>query len=143
MSTTKSIRTAIVCGSVIAIALLGRVTPVQAHHSFGMFDRSKQITISGSVRKFDWANPHVIILVDVLDPKAVNGAVRYTVETGSPSKCADLGWKFNEFKPGDKVHMTIYPLRDGRPGGSFVRATMEDGKIVGSYDVDSRQALPR
>lgn len=111
-----------------AIALLGR--PLAAHHSFAMFDSTNKATITGSVTRFEWTNPHVFIEIDV---PGTDGAVKHwSVELGSPSILQRSGWKFTDIKPGDKVTAIVNPLRDGRPGGMLYRLTLPDGTMRGN-----------
>ena len=130
----KCLRTALGSGILATLIVGVLVSPAVAHHSFAMFDRFKRVTIVGTVTDFAWVNPHSILKVDVPDPHDAQKIVHFTIETGSPSKLSDIGWKFNEFRPGDKIQLVINPLRDGRPGGSFVKATFSDGRIVAVGD---------
>lgn len=89
--------------------------PAGAHHSFAMFDKKKHVTLDGVVRGVEWANPHVFIFVAVPDGKG--GSTEYTLECKSPNMLQRLGWKPNTLKAGDAVSVTIFLLKDGRPGG--------------------------
>jgi hypothetical protein len=114
---------------IIAILALAGVATVEGHHSFSMFDQTKQVTVSGVVTAFEWTNPHAYIEIDVTE----NGTVRhYSVEMGSPSILMQSGWKFKDLKKGDKVTVRISPLRDGQPGGLLVQATLPDGRVLGN-----------
>jgi hypothetical protein len=93
--------------------------PALAHHSFAMFDTSKEVTLSGTVKEFQWTNPHSWLQLNVpRDGKAVE----YSIELGSPNTMSRHGWRRGTFKPGDRVSVTINPMRDGSPGGSLVNA---------------------
>ncbi|MXO58809.1 hypothetical protein GRI89_04545 [Altererythrobacter salegens] len=87
--------------------------PLAAHHSFAMFDTAKEVTLSGTVREFQWTNPHSWLQLEA-DGK------EYSIELGSPNTMVRKGWRKTTFKPGDKVTVTINPMRDGSPGGAFV-----------------------
>ena len=100
-----------------------------AHHSFAMFDQSKQLPLKGTVREFQWTNPHAFIHIDV--PNAEGGSDLWKVELNSPNNLKRQGWKSNIMQPGDKVTVVINPLRDGTKGGLFVYATLADGKTLG------------
>jgi hypothetical protein len=115
--------------SVTAVMILvGR--PLSAHHSFAMFDSVNKATITGTVTRFEWTNPHVFIEIDVPGPA---GQVKHwSVELGSPSILQRSGWKFSDVKPGEKVTAIINPLRDGRPGGMLYRLTLSDGTMRGN-----------
>ena len=101
-----------------------------AHHSFAMFDQTKQVTLTGSVTVFEWTNPHAYIEIDVPDENGV--AKHWSVELGSPSILMQSGWKYKDLKHGDKITVKISPLRDGKPGGLLVQATLPDGRVLGN-----------
>jgi hypothetical protein len=103
------------------------VTPAQSHHSFAMFDLSRSITINGTVSKFEWTNPHSWLWLTVEDDKGVSQ--QWGIETGSPSMLQRRGLQRTTFKPGDKVAIELHPMRDGLPGGNFMKATFPDGHV--------------
>ncbi len=110
--------------SVVALGL-GAMPPASAHHSFALFDHENRITVSGTVVKFEWTNPHVFIQLEVPDGTA---SKHYTVECASPNVLTRVGWKFNDIKQGDTVTLLINPLRDGQPGGMLEKATLAGGR---------------
>jgi len=119
-------RTRFYAAMVLAMLLAGSA-PLVAHHSFSAFNTETEKTITGIVNRFEWTNPHTWIWVDVQD----NGkTVTWGVEGMSPNYLSRRGWSKNTFKPGDKVTLTIRPMRDGSPGGMFVRGLLADGKPV-------------
>jgi len=102
--------------------------PAMAHHSFAMFDRTKYMTMSGTVKEFEWTNPHVWIHVNVPE----NGKqVEWSFEMQAIGTNAALGWRADSVKPGDKVTIEFYPLKDGSRGGQLAAATLADGKRLG------------
>ena len=110
----------------LAVAMLGGgvAAPVLAHHSFAMFDTRSAVTLNGTVREFQWTNPHGWLQVVV----ARGGAsVEYSIELGSPNSMSRRGWRRTTFKPGDKVTAIINPMRDGSPGGALVYALDAQG----------------
>jgi hypothetical protein len=99
--------------------------PASAHHSFSVFDMTKEATIEGEVAEFQWTNPHTWTWVDV---KGEDGkVVRYGFEGMSPNFLGRRGWSKNTMKPGDHVKITYAPLKSGEPGGTFLHAKMADG----------------
>src|SRR5205085_8344898 len=87
-------------GRLIVLAVLAVASrPLAAHHSFAMFDSVNKTTITGTVTRFEWTNPHVFIEVDVPGGGEVK---HWSVELGSPSILLRSGWKFSDVKPGDK-----------------------------------------
>ena len=114
----------------IAAAVVALATPALAHHSGAMFDRNTARTITGTVREFSWTNPHASFAVDV--PDAGGQPTVWQIEMNSPNNLVADGWKRSTIKVGDKVTVGIYPLRDGRPGGTYVNITLADGKKLGA-----------
>src|SRR5688572_18000730 len=110
--------------------ILAFILAAMLHHSFSMFDQTKQVSLSGTVTEFQWTNPHAYIEVDVPDEKGV--IKHWSVEMGSPSILMQSGWKFRDLKPGDKVKVSLNPLRSGQSGGLLIQATMPDGRILGN-----------
>lgn len=99
-----------------------------AHHSFAMFDSTKEVVLDGVVRDFQWTNPHSWIQLIVQE----NGkAVEYGIEMGSPNNYSRQGWKRNSLKPGDRIKLTVHPRKDGTKGGSFVKVVKADGTTLG------------
>ncbi len=98
-----------------------------AHHSFGIFDQSKSITLHGTVRELQWTNPHCFIQLLVPSQKATS---EWSIEMHSPAVMYRVGWRPGSFKPGDKVTVVINPLRDGTNGGSLVSATDASGRLL-------------
>ena len=110
----------------LGIATLAIAGSASAHHSFAVFDMSQQKTIEGTVSDFQWTNPHTWTWVDV---KNADGSVtKYGFEGMSPNFLGRRGWSKNTLKPGDHVKITYAPLKSGDPGGTFLRATLQDGK---------------
>jgi len=109
-----------------------------AHHSFAMFDRDKEVVLTGTVHEFQWTNPHAFIEFDV--PSDKGSPERWSVEMNSPNNLVRQGWKSTYLKGGDKVTVTLNPLRDGKHGGLFVAIVLPDGKVI--KDPTSRQRTP-
>ena len=108
------------------VALTLAATAAAAHHSFAPFNLETEKTITGTVKVFEWTNPHTWLWVDVRNEKG--GTETWGIEGMSPNYLGRRGWTKDTFKPGDKVSVTVRPMRDGSPGGMFVRATTADGK---------------
>jgi hypothetical protein len=112
-----------------ALSVLLCAAPVFGHHAFSAFDMAKTITVSGVVKEFQWINPHSWIQMMVTD--ASGNAVEWSIEMSAPSSLVRQGWKPKTLKPGDQITIVTHPLRDGRPGGSLVSATLADGTRIG------------
>lgn len=101
--------------------------PAFAHHSAAMFDHDKVVTLHGTVKEFQYTNPHSWLEVMVLKP---NGSVvQWGFESEGPSTLLRVGINAKTFRPGDKVTVVANPMRDGRPAGSLISATKADGTV--------------
>lgn len=101
--------------------------PAFAHHSMAGFDRTKTVTLVGTVKQFKWANPHSWIELEV--PNDKGGVETWNAEMTAPGILARAGWKSTLLKPGDKVSVVVRPLISGEPGGLFVSVTLPDGQV--------------
>jgi hypothetical protein len=111
------------------LAALCVATSAFAHHSFAMFDQAKQVTLKGTVREFQWTNPHAWIHLDV--PNASGGVDSWQVELNSPNNLKRQGWKSTSLTAGEKVTLMLNPLKDGTKGGLFISVTLPDGTVLG------------
>jgi hypothetical protein len=111
------------------IALMYAV-PALAHHSFAMFDAEKSVKLEGTVKEFQWTNPHAWILMNVAD--ASGQQVQWAIEMGGPGGLARQGWLPKTLTPGMKISAIIHPLKDGTHGGQFMAVTLPDGKLMGN-----------
>ena len=116
-----------ICGFAVVFGLLAAI-PAWAHHSMAGFDRTKTISVTGTVKEFKWANPHSWIELEVPDGKG--GVTDWNVEMTSPAVLIRAGWKSNVMKPGDKVTVMAHPQQTGEPGGIFVSVTLSDGRTL-------------
>jgi hypothetical protein len=98
-----------------------------AHHSAAMFDFSKTVTVHGTVKEFQYTNPHSWLQVLVVGPDGKT--VEWGFETEGPSTLLRVGVKAKTFQPGDKVTIVASPMRDGRPAGAWLSATKADGTV--------------
>jgi hypothetical protein len=116
-----ALRSRLVLATLMGLALLGKVS--LAHHSFAMFDFDKVVTLQATVKEFQWTNPHVILWVTV-DGKDGQPAQPWSSELTSPGNLTRIGWSKRVFKEGDRIELELHPLRDGKPGGAFRKATI-------------------
>lgn len=105
-----------------------------AHHSFAMFDQTKQVTVIGKVTEVQWTNPHVWVFLD--GAPAGGKKARWGVEFTSKVHLARRNFDPDMVKVGDDVEFTVNPYRDGKPGGRFVAVKMANGE----YYCDTNQA---
>jgi hypothetical protein len=123
MSRARAPRLAAAMGVVLLMSLNAAI----AHHSAAMFDHSKTITLSGTVKNFQFTNPHswLIVVVTGADGKPVE----WGFEAEGPSTLLHAGILPRSFRPGDKVTVTGNPMRDGRPAGALISVVAADGSI--------------
>lgn len=111
----------------IAVGALALATPALAHHSAAMFDHEKKVTLQGTVKEFQYTNPHSWLQVMVAGP---DGKVtEWGFEAEGPSTLLRAGIKAKTFQPGDKVTITANPMKDGRAAGALITATKADGTV--------------
>jgi hypothetical protein len=112
-----------------AAGIVAMAGPALAHHSFAMFDNQKEVTLVGTIKEFQWTNPHSWIQIVVTDPSGA--MVEWSVEGGNPGDLARRGWKRTALKPGDKATVKIHPMKNGTNGGSLMTVMLEDGTVIG------------
>jgi hypothetical protein len=103
-------------------------SPSYAHHSMAGFDRTRTVTLVGTVKQFKWANPHSWIELEVPNDKGATEV--WNLEMTAPGILARNGWKSTMLKPGDKVTIVARPLTTGEIGGQFVSVTFADGTTM-------------
>ena len=113
--------------ALLAAPLIGG--PAAAHHSFAMFDNTRSITMHGKVTLFQWTNPHCFIQLVVKNDKGVDE--EWSLEMTAPVHLLRLGWRKSSLQPGDRITVTIHPLRNGDRGGNVAAVIGADGKPVG------------
>lgn len=107
----------------MVLGTLDLTMPVQAHHSFAMFDFDTTYSCAATVKEFRWTNPHVTLLVEAA-PRAGDPIETWSLELTSPGNLTRLGWTHSSFKSGDRIELKFNPLRDGKHGGAFVQAKL-------------------
>ncbi len=113
------------CGAGVLLLVTSQVT---AHHSAAMFDKSSTVTLHGTVREFQWTNPHCFIQLLATDG---GRTVEWSIEMGAPTLLFRLGWRPSTLRAGQKVTIVVHALRDGSPGGQFTSGTRADGAPIG------------
>ena len=110
---------------VILAAAIGAAPPAGAHHSFAMYEPTKTLTLKGTVKSFQWTNPHVVVWI-LVQPEGGGAAQEWSLETTSPGVLTRNGWTRQSLKAGDRVSVTFSPLRDGSRGGGLNSVTLLD-----------------
>ncbi len=115
----------------VAAIACGVTGAAWSHHSNAMFDETKVVTLEGTVRDFQWTNPHTWIQLRVME----NGQeVEYSIEGRSPNALARIGWKRNTLKPADKVKVTMNPLKSGERSGNVLTVVKADGTVISARE---------
>jgi hypothetical protein len=119
-----------------AVCMMLAVVPAFAHHSFSAeFDAKKLVTLTGTLIKLEWTNPHAHFLMSVKDE---NGSVnQWDFELASPNVLMRHGWTRNSIKPGDTITAQGYLSKDGSRIANARSVTLPDGKEIfagSSYD---------
>jgi hypothetical protein len=107
------------------LAALAGASAAVAHHSFAMYEPTKTLTLKGTVKAFQWTNPHVVVWL-LVQPEDGGPPQEWSLETTSPGVLTRAGWTRQSLKVGDRVSATFSPLRDGSRGGGLNSVTLLD-----------------
>ena len=122
--------TALVISAFLAATL--PVYPIAlAHHSNAMFDKAEVRQVTGTVKEFQWTNPHVWIQVYIENEDGEQE--EWSIEGGGPNTLFRKGWRPNSFKPGDMVEFKFNPMLDGSNAALFVGARFANGDTLGNW----------
>ena len=125
---TKTIKK-VVCQLLAVLLLVGTFGSVQAHHSYAIFDSSKVVSITGTVTKVEWVNPHAWVHVMIAD--ATGQEVLWRLECRSISELSRQGLRSTDFEIGGKISAEVWLARDGARFGTIVNGTSVSGKKFG------------
>ena len=116
--------------AVLAAWLMACPQAAVAHHSYAMFDASRELTASGTIAKLEWMNPHAFVWLYVPRSDHSGHFDLYAFENGSVNALTRLGWSATTLKAGDKITVQYWPLKDGRLGGQSDKFTWPDGRVL-------------
>ena len=116
----------------LAAPVVGLAAPAFAHHSAAMYEQAKVVTMTGTIMSFDWRNPHAKVSMVV---KAADGkAEEWGMECSTPNILARKGWSNAALMPGDKVTVTMRPMKDGSKEGLLLSIVTAKGSTLKDHD---------
>jgi len=121
-----TMKRAVLEASLLLGLMAAAATAAPAHHGFAVFDTSTQRTIAGTVKEFEWTNPHTWVWVDV--PNDKGGVDTWGFEGMSPNYLGRRGWSRKSLQPGDKITVTYFGMKDGSKGGEFLSCKRPNGE---------------
>jgi hypothetical protein len=116
--------------TIFTLAVIGPalVAPAFAHHSFAIFDQTKVLHLTGTVKDYELVNPHAWVHLNVVGKDGKTAT--WSFEAGSVAQLAALGWKADSFRVGDSVDVGFRPMKDGSRGGQFMSAKLPSGQTL-------------
>ena len=115
--------------SAAAAIVFAAIAPAFAHHSDAMFASDKEVVLNGTVKEFQYTNPHSWIQL-LVAAEAGAEPKEWSIETGAPIVLLRAGIKPTALKPGDRITLRAHPLKDGSAGGSLIDIKKEDGTTL-------------
>ena len=99
----------------LAMGLLSMVGTAFAHHGTTGYEPTKIVTVKGTVTKYVWSNPHVIVFMDA--PDESGNVAHWVIELAAPLMMQRFGWAKTSMKPGDHLVAQVRPAKNGAPVG--------------------------
>ena len=125
----RRLRALIAVGSLCCLFLTS--VQVLAHHSTAMYNMATPVTVTGTVKKFEWTNPHAFVYLEVKDEKT-GKMVEWEVEMMSLNHLRGYGWTSKTVKQGDTLSATGAPAKSGAPSMIANRMKLADGREIRS-----------
>jgi hypothetical protein len=117
--------------TLIALGVVAFAVPSLAHHSFAAeFDAKKPVTLTGTVTKVEWTNPHVWFYLNVKDE--TGKITNWGFEMGPPHLLQGQGWRRDTMKLGDQLTVNGSLAKNGSPRVNARSVTTLEGKRLGA-----------
>jgi len=120
-----SLKVMAIAASLLSLSV---VEPAAAHHSYAAFDGDKVVSLQGTVKRWDWTNPHSFLYLTVKGPGA--STTEWEIESASPSLLKRIGFTATSIKAGDKVTVRLHPHRSKGLFGSLIAVDLPTGKTL-------------
>ena len=118
----------------LVVAIMAITIPAaMAHHSGVEFDATRVVELTGTIKEFQFKNPHTWIQVMIPDAKG-GPSVEWSLEWGAPNSLGRQGVRPTSFPVGAKIVVRINPMKNGSPAGAFIGGKFEDGKTIGTWN---------
>ena len=121
-------RHTVLAAAALSIGLLMSASPTLAHHGGSAYDNSKTITLTGTVKTFDFIQPHPIIGLDVKDESG--NMVNWSIEMTSPNHLVRYGWNGHKLKPGDQISVTGNAAKNGLKVLNLRKIAWATGEVI-------------
>jgi hypothetical protein len=114
----------------LGAGLLITTTPMAAHHSTAMYEMANPVTVKGTVKRFEWTNPHAYIYIEAKNEKGET--VEWAIEMMSLNHLKSYGWSRNTVQPGDVIECTGGAAKSGAPQMLSSLIKLNDGRMIKS-----------
>lgn len=131
---------ALIALALVSTGIVGSGT-AWAHHSTTIYDLRARVVLEGTVKEYRWTQPHAF--VELVTAKPGGGTEQWNVEIGTPSVNSRMGWKMNDIKAGDKLTMTVHPVRTGAKHATASIVKLADGRTLYGPAAALAGLLPR
>src|SRR5260221_7506186 len=112
----------------IALGMLPGAIPSFAHHSTAMYNMAAPTTVTGTVKRFEWTNPHAYIYLEVKDESGATS--EWAIEMMSLNHLKSYGWSRSTVKPGDVISCTGGAAKSGLPAMLSSLIKLANGDMI-------------